>query len=416
MEEMEEVWKRLKLNDEEDCPIEIRRGVCDSMEQKGERSLIGKIISERRIGKEVARSMMEKVWKVGKPLEFQEIGGNCFVITFANRRDKWKVLDGCPWLFDSYLFVLLDFNGGLQPSLFDFDHAYLWVQMLNLPLSYMNKQMGELIGSSMGKVSEVDVQKDGSAWGKCLRVKVECDLRKPVARGRTIAVDGRKIWVPFQYEKLPRLCFSCGRIVHGKDGCKESEGSVGQYGVWLRALPQNRRGAVKVGEQKGGGRGEERGDCPDHVHGVNDEERKRENQEEGRVKEVSEEGKGVDDVYSQLCENQELRVKPQEIMSIAPICVRNDDQEVNELQKDILLVGKLSSIESEQNQECTRASRWKRRARARPEPSKSSSIISGVKRGTECVGDGDDMRMEGKKMKSYDDMVCDDGLGVVAAV
>ncbi|KAF5459077.1 hypothetical protein F2P56_023065 [Juglans regia] len=33
------------------------------MEQKGDRSLIGKIISERRIGKEVARSMMEKVWK-----------------------------------------------------------------------------------------------------------------------------------------------------------------------------------------------------------------------------------------------------------------------------------------------------------------------------------------------------------------
>ncbi|KAF5450097.1 hypothetical protein F2P56_030474 [Juglans regia] len=248
MEEMEEVWKRLKLNDEEDCPIEIEKGVRGSTELKGEISLVGKIISERRIGKEVARSMMEKVWKVGKPLEFQEIGGNCYVITFVNQRDKWKVLDGYPWLFDSYLFVLLDFNGGLQPSLFDFDHAYLWIQMLNLPLSYMNKQMGELIGSSIGKVSEVDVQKDGLAWGKCLRVKVECDLRRPVARGRTIIVYGRKIWVPFQYEKLPRLCFSCGRIVHGKDGCKESEGGVGQYGVSLRALPQNRRGAVKVEE------------------------------------------------------------------------------------------------------------------------------------------------------------------------
>ncbi|KAF5464598.1 hypothetical protein F2P56_014667 [Juglans regia] len=316
---------------------------------------------------------MEKVWKVGKPLEFQEIGGDCYVITFVNRRDKWKVLDGCPWLFDSYLFVLLDFNGGLQPSLFDFDHAYLW--MLNLPLSYMNKQMGELIGSSIGKVSEVDVQKDGLAWGKCLRVKVECDLRRPVARGRTIAVDGRKIWVPFQYEKLPRLCFSCGRIVHGKDGCKESEGSV-----------------------------------------VDEEERKGEAQEEERVEEASEEGKGVDDVHSQLCENRELLMKPQEIVTIPTICVGNDDQEVNELQKNNLLTGKLSSNEIEQNQDCTRSSRWKRRARTRPESGKPSSINSGVKRGTECVGDGDDMRMEGKKMKSYDDMVCDDGLGVVTAV
>lgn len=77
--------------------------------------------------------MMEKVWKFGKPLEFQEIGSNCFVITFVIRRVKLKVLDGCPWLFDNYLFVLLDFDGSVQPSLLDFDHACLWVQMLNLP-------------------------------------------------------------------------------------------------------------------------------------------------------------------------------------------------------------------------------------------------------------------------------------------
>ncbi|XP_040994340.1 uncharacterized protein LOC121240882 [Juglans microcarpa x Juglans regia] len=181
MEEMEEVWRKLKLNDEEDCLIEVEKGVRGSMDLKGRRSLVRKIISERRIGRKIARSMMEKVWKVGKPLEFQEIGGNYFVITFVNRSDKMKVLDGCPWLFDSYLFVLLHFDGEMQPSLFDFDHAYMWVQMLNLPLSYMNKQMGELIESSIGKVMEVDVQEDGSAWGRCLRVKVECDLRRPVA-------------------------------------------------------------------------------------------------------------------------------------------------------------------------------------------------------------------------------------------
>ncbi|XP_041016206.1 uncharacterized protein LOC121258731 [Juglans microcarpa x Juglans regia] len=233
MEEIEEVWRKLKLTDEEDCPIEVGQGVHGSMDLKGRRSLIGKIISERIIGREVARSMMEKVWKVGKPLEFQEIGGNCFGITFVNRSEKMKVLDGCLWLFDNHLFVLLDFDGGMQPCLFNFDHAHMWVQMLNLPLSYMNKQMGELIGSSIEKVMEVDVQEDGSAWGRCLSVKVECDLRRSVARVRTIVVDGRTSWVPFQYEKLPRLCFNCGRIVHGKEGYKESEGSVGQYVVWL---------------------------------------------------------------------------------------------------------------------------------------------------------------------------------------
>ncbi|XP_035551114.1 uncharacterized protein LOC118349691 [Juglans regia] len=188
---------------------------------------------------------MEKVWNVGKPLEFHDIGNTCFVISFVNRRDKVRVLNGCLWLFDNLLFVLKDFDGERQPSQLDFDHTCLWVQMLNLPLSYMNKKMGEVIGISLGEVMEVDVQEDGVAWGRCLRVKAECDLRRPLARGRTIIVEGRSSWVPFQYEKLSRICFNCGRIMHEKDGCKEGEGNSGQYGAWLSAMPQTRRGNAK---------------------------------------------------------------------------------------------------------------------------------------------------------------------------
>lgn len=60
---------------------------------------------------------------------------------------------------------------------------------------------------------KVDVQEDGSAWRRCLRVRVECDLRIPISQGSTIVVDGRKNWVPYQYEKLSRLCFNCGRVL-----------------------------------------------------------------------------------------------------------------------------------------------------------------------------------------------------------
>lgn len=60
--------------------------------------------------------------------------------------------------------------------------------MLNLPLSYMNQWMGEQIGGCIGKVKGGDVQEDGLAWGRCLMVKIECDLKKSITRGRTINV------------------------------------------------------------------------------------------------------------------------------------------------------------------------------------------------------------------------------------
>jgi hypothetical protein len=43
-------------------------------------------------------------------------------------------------------------------------------------------------------------------------------LTKPLAKGRLLNVKGRQIWVSFQYERFPRLCFSCGVTKHGSGG------------------------------------------------------------------------------------------------------------------------------------------------------------------------------------------------------
>ncbi|XP_042950114.1 uncharacterized protein LOC122282228 [Carya illinoinensis] len=220
---------------------------CISMEKapdKGERSVVGKICSERKIGREVVRSTMEKIWRVERHMEFQEIGNNSFIITFSSKKDKVEVMGGCPWLFDNYLFVLKDYNGNTQPHLISFDKVSFWIHMLNLPLSCMKIEMGKQIGDSVGLVREIDVQEDGVAWGRVLRVRIECDLKQPLARGRTIDVDGKRMWIPFQYEKLPKFWYYCGRIPHGKGGYGEEQkgrqGSKGgdlQYGVWMRAIP-----------------------------------------------------------------------------------------------------------------------------------------------------------------------------------
>lgn len=71
----------------------------------------------------------------------------------------------------------------------------------------------------MGRIIEMDVEKDGIGWGNCLRVKVEISLCKALARERFINIGAQRLWVYFKYEKLPRFYFDCGWIVHGKGGC-----------------------------------------------------------------------------------------------------------------------------------------------------------------------------------------------------
>lgn len=115
------------------------------------------------------------------------------------------------------------------------------VRLHNLPLASMNRQTREKVISSIGRVVQVDVREDNVGWGSCLQVRIECDLKKRIATERTMCLGGVSMWVALTYEKLPRLCFKCGRIVYLKQGCAES--GEGQFGPWLRATKIIRGGS-----------------------------------------------------------------------------------------------------------------------------------------------------------------------------
>lgn len=57
----------------------------------------------------------------------------------------------------------------------------------------MNMQYGKLIGKTIEKVAEVDVKADETGWGHFLRVRIEINLSKLLARGRLIKVKGKTL-------------------------------------------------------------------------------------------------------------------------------------------------------------------------------------------------------------------------------
>lgn len=81
----------------------------------------------------------------------------------------------------------------------------------------------------IGEVIKCDVDENGSRWGSTLQVLIEIDLQKPVSRGRTINVMGKKLWIPLAFEKLLSICFGCGRIIHLEGSCREDTGSLNNF-------------------------------------------------------------------------------------------------------------------------------------------------------------------------------------------
>ena len=81
--------------------------------------------------------------------------------------------------------------------------------------------------------------------GGFMRVRVLVDVSQPLCRGRVICLeDGKELWVSFKYERLPNLCYWCGRLTHNDRDCElwlDSEGTLEdsdkRYGPWIRAPP-----------------------------------------------------------------------------------------------------------------------------------------------------------------------------------
>lgn len=146
-------------------------------------------------------------------------------------------MQGRLWQFNSILFSLKPFDGYTRSKM-EFNTKVFWVQMHDILISCMNEVMAHQIGSTVGIVHDCDACDDGMGWEKYLRVLIELNLSLPITRGLTINVKGNILWILFNYENLPKLCFRYGKFSHdsklcAKDVSKLNEGTD-QFGVWLR--------------------------------------------------------------------------------------------------------------------------------------------------------------------------------------
>jgi len=80
-----------------------------------------------------------------------------FVVEFDKVNNKLRILEGCPWIFDGFLIILANFDGFTPPSEMVFKYASFCVQMYDLPLVCMGKNVGYKIGASVGEVEDVDI-------------------------------------------------------------------------------------------------------------------------------------------------------------------------------------------------------------------------------------------------------------------
>ena len=83
-----------------------------------------------------------------------------------------------------------------------------------------------------GVVGDVFRQSDPRLFneGNFIRVQVSIDVSLPLCRGRLVSLNNQtEVWVTFKYERLPNICYWCGRLTYDDRDCDlwiESEGTL----------------------------------------------------------------------------------------------------------------------------------------------------------------------------------------------
>ena len=243
-------YANLKITEEESDVVALDEATDDNHDESIEFSLVGKILSIRPYNFDAMKKTMNQVWSISKGALFRPIENDLFVVQFANKRDKSKVMSGRPWNFDQNLMLLTEIEGTAQPSNISMTHCPFWVRLYNLPMDCRTENKIKMIGGGLGQVMEVDF--DGVGWDKSARLKVLMDITKPLRRIQKIrSSSGSIVMVDIKYERLPNYCYGCGRLGHIERDClftpEEDRDGDKQWGSWLRASP--RRGRLKMEEE-----------------------------------------------------------------------------------------------------------------------------------------------------------------------
>ncbi|KAL5831266.1 hypothetical protein ACOSQ4_016620 [Xanthoceras sorbifolium] len=145
--------------------------------------LADKLISNKLVNREAFRAIIPKSWRIRYGVKVEVVHENTFVFQFEDVMDRNCVLKGGSWSFNNALLVLEASTGSGALATMLFSYAEFWVQLHNVPLLFMTRDIGYFLGSQIGQVVEVDIGSSGDCLRKYLRTCVRIDIRKLLIRG-----------------------------------------------------------------------------------------------------------------------------------------------------------------------------------------------------------------------------------------
>lgn len=194
MKDIIEAWNDLPLLDREGDDIKLLE---KKKNQVQEFSLVAKFLTKRALNIEAMAKTFKPIWKARNGFKIQNLGDHKLLSIFDNKHDANRVLNNESWNFDKHLVVLQRYSTYILLQDFSLNETTLWIQVHNIPVSYMNRETTEDICMVARKVICSSGDPDSGGVG-FIRVRVTVDVACTFCRGKVVTLEsGAKTWVSF---------------------------------------------------------------------------------------------------------------------------------------------------------------------------------------------------------------------------
>ena len=196
MEDLSKQWTKLSLLDREGDKITLGKN-----RKSNEYIIAAKFLTRSASNVDAIGRTFKPLWRAMNGFTIKNMGNHTLLFVFRNQEDVHRVLSSEPWTFDKHLVVVQKYEKNTPLQDVGFNKTSLWVQVYDIPIRYMTKEVAEEICSSVGEVchSKTHPTEEGGCF-VCVRVRV--DVTQPLCRGRVVNLEERgSTWVSFKYER-----------------------------------------------------------------------------------------------------------------------------------------------------------------------------------------------------------------------
>lgn len=185
------------------------------------RTLIGKIMTKKKLNNLAVKSMILKGWNPKKEVMIMDEVDDTFLFSFESAEDRERILRDRSWLIMGFLLLIQEREEYVPICEVQWRRSLYWIQVHGIPIEGFTEENIVKIRSRIGDVEEFEMSiVNGVVVRRFLPIRVWIEVNKTLIDGFWLSRPGLgRCYISERYEKLQIFCFNCGVISHDCWNC-----------------------------------------------------------------------------------------------------------------------------------------------------------------------------------------------------